>query len=124
MKTRKALIVDDFLSIRTVMKSILIRDNIDVTTAENGKAALAFTENETFDIIISDLDMPIMDGLTFFKELRKDTKHLSTPLIILTTNAANQERHKKDIEQINLFAWIIKPFDFLDFRNIVNKALK
>ena len=77
----KILIVDDEKNIRSVLKGLLEKNGFkDILTAENGKQAMAVLEEESVAAIISDLQMPEMDGMTLFKK----TRSLAVPFIIIT----------------------------------------
>jgi DNA-binding response OmpR family regulator len=78
----KILLIDDDEILRDSIQDILEEENHDITSADNPKIALQKLENEPFDIILSDVKMPEMDGLTFLKEVKD--RYASTPIIMLT----------------------------------------
>ena len=82
----KVLLVDDSGTMRTIQRRCLLKLGIeDVAEAADGKLALVLFGQARFDIVLTDWNMPVMDGLTFLKELRKQDKQ--TPVIMITTEA-------------------------------------
>ena len=93
----------------------------DVTTACDGKDALGKLGGDRFSLIISDVNMPNMDGITFLKELKSNASHKFTPVCMLTTEA---EQSKIDEgKQAGAKAWIIKPFQPPKLLDVVSKIL-
>jgi two-component system chemotaxis sensor kinase CheA len=93
-KKLKVLFADDVVFFRRHVSKVLTDAGYDVTLAEDGKRALEIlnsNENEHFNIIISDIEMPNMDGLSFARELRKKPKYKNTPLIALTTRFRDKD---------------------------------
>ena len=80
----------------------------DVTEAEDGIVALDKVRSKKFDFIITDINMPNMDGLTFIKELRKLDNYVEVPLLVLTTERGDDMKSKGKLAGAN--GWIIKPF--------------
>jgi len=103
---KKVLIVDDDDNMRTAVQTTLERMGIDVTTAENGKEGLDLAKSNNFDLIISDMRMPIMDGETMFKMLKAggiDTK------VCFITAYGTVDSAVKLIKE-GAFDYILKPF--------------
>lgn len=89
---KKVLIVDDSSIMRKFAKDSLKRLNVtNVTEAEDGKAALTELKKETYDLILSDLHMPNMDGLELLRAVRSDSNLKDIPFIIMTLDG------KKDV---------------------------
>jgi two-component system chemotaxis response regulator CheY len=80
----------------------------DVIEASNGKEALEKLSGERVHLIISDVNMPTMDGITFLKEVKRHPNYKFTPVIMLTTEAG--EDKKQEGRAAGAKAWIIKPF--------------
>ncbi|MDP4266735.1 MAG: response regulator [Bacteroidota bacterium] len=115
---KNALVVDDFRSIRTVVATILKKEGFTVTEAENGLDALKYLDGSIkFDIIISDVDMPVMGGIPLIKELRTKSSYKNTSVIMLTSNPI--ERKINEIQGLNIKEWLVKPFDYLNFKKII-----
>ena len=115
-----ALIIDDESSIRDLMRYTFEPNNIEVITADNGKAAITLLENNAVDVIITDLLMPTMTGLAFIREMKK--RRISIPIIIITAYG-NNEMVREIIEE-GVFKLIEKPLDFDVLIPIVHEALE
>jgi two-component system chemotaxis response regulator CheY len=106
---KKILIVDDSESIRVVVGMALRSEGYDVIVGNDGQHALELLlENEDVSLIVSDLNMPRLDGIAFLKEVRKLDKYKFLPFLILTTES--QESKKMEAKQSGATGWIIKPF--------------
>ena len=106
--SKTILIVDDSLSIRQLVKAALTSQGYGVIDACDGVDALDKLNGQRVNLIISDVNMPNMDGITFLKELKTKSEHKFTPVIMLTTE--NQEAKKKEGQAAGAKAWIVKPF--------------
>jgi two-component system chemotaxis response regulator CheY len=102
------MIVDDSASLRQVVGIALKGAGYDVVEACDGKDALGKLNGTRFNLIISDVNMPNMDGVTFLTELKKLPDHRFTPVIMLTTEGA--EEMKKKGREAGAKAWVVKPF--------------
>lgn len=87
----KILIVDDSESTRMALKEVLLSAGYKVTEAENGKVALLMAQESQFDLVITDIKMPVMGGIEFIKELRHSNKYQSTPVMTLAGPISPQE---------------------------------
>lgn len=121
MRNGKPLVlaIDDESSIRDLMKYTFEPHNIEVVTAENGKAAITILENNPVDVIITDLLMPSMTGLALIREMKK---RKSTIPIIIITAYGNTEMVKEIIAE-GVFRLIEKPLDFDVLVPIVEDAI-
>jgi len=106
--SRTALIVDDAASIRRMVAFTLSQAGFDVVEAENGKHALEQLEGRRVDIVITDLNMPVMDGITLVREIRNRTATKFTPVLLLTTES--QLEKKQQGKAAGATGWIVKPF--------------
>jgi len=94
-ENKTVLVVDDDMRNVFALAKILEDRNLKVIEAENGKVALnKLSENNNIDIILMDVMMPVMDGLTATKEIRKNTKTNKIPIIVLTAKAMKEDRLK------------------------------
>ena len=118
---KNILIVDDSESIRLVVSLGLKEAGYNVIAGINGEDGLRLLNENKVDLIISDLNMPIMDGLTFLKEVRKIDKFKFLPLLILTTES--QESKKIEAKNSGATGWIIKPFVKEKLLAVVKKVL-
>jgi len=105
---KKILLVDDSASVRQVAGIALRRAGYETIEACNGQEALAKLDGERVHLIISDVNMPVMDGITFLKEVKKHPSSKFTPVIMLTTEAG--EDKKQEGRAAGAKAWIVKPF--------------
>lgn len=106
MKT--VLIVDDSASMRQVCNTALSRAGYNVVEASDGRAGLAQLSAQKVHIIISDVNMPGMDGLTFAREVKAQPAHKFMPIIMLTTESGADK--KAEGRAAGVKAWMVKPF--------------
>ncbi|MFT5519873.1 MAG: two-component system chemotaxis response regulator CheY [Enterobacterales bacterium] len=105
----KILAVDDSASMRQMVTFTLSGAGYDVTDACDGQQALDAAKSQQFDVVVSDVNMPIMDGITLIKELRKLPQYRTTPLLLLTTESSGDK--KMEGKQAGATGWIVKPFN-------------
>ncbi|MCK4509218.1 MAG: response regulator [Desulfuromonadales bacterium] len=101
------LIVDDSETIREALSQIIRDAGFTVLVAENGKEALSICENSTPSMLISDLNMPGMDGFSLVTTVRKMPGNRFMPIIILSSESIT---HKERAKQAGASGWISKPF--------------
>lgn len=106
--SKTILIVDDSASVRQVVSIALKGAGYDVITGVDGKDALTKLNGQRVHLIISDVNMPNMDGITFVSEVKKLPAYKFTPIIMLTTES--QEDKKKQAQAAGAKAWVTKPF--------------
>lgn len=103
------LVVDDSESIREAVGFTLESANYQVLKGRDGQEALKYFDGNTdIDLIITDLHMPNMDGITFIKEVRSKSDYQFTPILFLTTES--QASKKEDAKEAGATGWIVKPF--------------
>ena len=102
------MVVDDSASLRQVVSIALKGAGYDVIEASDGKDALSKLKGTKINLVISDVNMPNMDGITFVKELKKLPEYKFTPVIMLTTES--QESKKQEGQAAGAKAWMVKPF--------------
>lgn len=102
------LIVDDSASVRSVVGIALRGAGYDVLEGCDGRDALARLTGQKVHLIISDVNMPNMDGITFLKTVKAMPAYRFTPVIMLTTE--NQEAKKREGQLAGAKAWVVKPF--------------
>jgi len=115
------LIVDDSSSLRQVVTIALKGAGYDVIEAGNGQEGLAKLDGTKINLIISDVNMPVMDGLTFATEVKKLPKYKFTPIIMLTTEAGDEMKNKGRAAGVK--AWVVKPFKPDQMLNAVSKLI-
>ncbi len=116
----RILAIDDSGSMRMLVKTALGEVGHQVEVAEDGAAGLALAEGSKFDLIITDLNMPKMNGLEFLKAFR--VKNRFTPVLVLTTEA--NAALKENAKAAGATGWIVKPFQVEPFRATVSKVLR
>lgn len=109
MSTKKALIVDDSVTMRNMVTMALQEDGFEVVSAEDGVDALKKASGASFDVIITDINMPNMNGIELIKELRANSGFRFTPILVLTTEGG--EEKKKEGKEAGATGWIVKPFN-------------
>jgi two-component system chemotaxis response regulator CheY len=115
------MVVDDSTSLRQVVSIALKGGGYDVLEAEDGKDALGKLAGQKIHLIISDVNMPNMDGITFVKELKKLPEYKFTPIIMLTTES--QEDKKAQGQAAGARAWVVKPFKPEQMLTAVSKLI-
>ena len=105
----KVLIIDDSITMRQMVAFTLEKAGHEVHSAESGLSALKITDKERFDLFITDLNMPGMNGLELIKELRMRQASRSKPILVLTTEADAEK--KAAGRAAGATGWIVKPFD-------------
>lgn len=103
------LAVDDSASMRQMVSFTLKGAGHTVLEAKDGKEALGMAQRSRVDLVLSDVNMPVMDGIALIKELRKLPTYKFTPILMLTTESAT---HKKtEGKAAGATGWIVKPFN-------------
>lgn len=115
------MIVDDSASLRAVVGIALKGAGYDVIEGSDGKEALGKLNGQKVNLIISDVNMPNMDGITFVSEVKRMQNYKFTPVIMLTTES--QEARKREGQQAGAKAWIVKPFKPDMLLNAVQKLI-
>ncbi len=119
----KLLIVDDSTMLRDMLSYALNEGGYnDVTEAVDGVDGLAKAKATTFDLIITDVNMPNMDGLTLVAELRKLPEYAKRPILVLTTERSDDMKTKG--KAAGATGWIVKPFVPDQLLKAVNIVLK
>ncbi|MCF3638629.1 response regulator [Rhizobium sp. TRM95111] len=119
--TAKILTVDDSASIRLTTRVTLSNAGYAVTEAVDGMDGLSKLKGGSFDLVITDLNMPNMDGLTMIRELRKLPAHTGVPVIFLTTESDGEI--KQQAKAAGATGWLTKPFDPESLVKIAKKVL-
>lgn len=102
------MIVDDSVSIRQVVGIALKGAGYDVIEGRDGQDALSKLTGQKVHLVISDVNMPNMDGIAFVKALKQLPSYKFTPVIMLTTES--QEEKKREGQAAGAKAWVVKPF--------------
>jgi two-component system, chemotaxis family, chemotaxis protein CheY len=118
---KSIMIVDDSASLRQVVSIALKGAGYDVTEACDGKDALAKLKGQKMHLIISDVNMPNMDGISFVKAAKQIPEYKFTPIIMLTTEAG--EGKKLEGQAAGAKAWVVKPFQPAQMLTAVSKLV-
>ncbi len=106
--SKNILIVDDSSALRQVVNMSLTREGYNVIEACDGKDGLSKLNGEKIHLIVSDVNMPNMNGIEFVTELKKNPQYKFTPVIMLTTE--NQQEMMEKGKKAGAKAWMVKPF--------------
>ena len=115
------LIVDDSTSMRQMVAFALASGGYDVSQAEDGQAALELARGRRFDAVVTDVNMPRMDGIQLIRELRQLPDYRFTPLLMLTTESGGDK--KQEGKAAGATGWLVKPFDPDQLLATVRKVL-
>lgn len=102
------LIVDDSASIRELVKMTLEQSGYQVLVGTDGQDALKFLDGRIVNLILTDLHMPNLDGISFIKEVRKRENYKFIPILFLTTES--QVDKKQEAKAAGATGWLVKPF--------------
>ncbi|MDB5441261.1 MAG: response regulator [Caulobacteraceae bacterium] len=103
------LTVDDSRTMREMLLAALTDMGHRVLQSEDGLAGLGCLRNHSVDVIITDINMPRLDGFGFIEEVRRDPRYRATPILVLTTE--NHSSRKDRARRAGATGWIVKPFD-------------
>ena len=115
------LTVDDTASMRQMISFTLHSVGHEVIQASDGQEALKVIEGKKVDLVIADINMPNMDGITLLKSLRALADYKFTPILMLTTESQDAKRQQGKIAGAT--GWIVKPFNPEQLLNVVKKVL-
>jgi chemosensory pili system protein ChpA (sensor histidine kinase/response regulator) len=118
---KRVLVVDDSLSVRKYVSTFLSGKEFRVWTASNGAEALKVLEDMPVDLIITDLEMPVMHGYELIGRLKSSEKLREIPIIVLTSRST--ERHKEKAVEIGAGEYLVKPFEEDSLLSAVEKVL-
>jgi two-component system chemotaxis response regulator CheY len=108
-KTTRSLTVDDSASMRALLNHALTSQGFDVAQAEDGEVALEWLALNEVDVVITDINMPRLDGFGLIEKLRQGNRHRDRPILVLTTESS--EEKKARARAAGATGWIVKPFD-------------
>ena len=123
MSDYTCLVVEDSPMMRQLLAFALARvKTIRITEAEDGVDGLRKLASARFDIIIADINMPVMDGLKLVKRIRSDPVHKDTPIVIITTEGSKEDRQRA--MQLGANSYITKPIQAPQVIAIIKELLK
>ena len=115
------LAVDDSGSLRQMVAFSLKAAGYDVVSAVDGQDGLNKAKEKTVDLVLTDQNMPIMDGLTLIKNLRSLASYQQVPILMLTTESSDEMKAKGKAAGAN--GWLVKPFDPKRLIEVVQKVI-
>jgi DNA-binding NtrC family response regulator len=117
---KRILVVDDEENARVALSRILAHEGYEVTSAENGLEALNYLRSKDVELIITDLNMPEMNGLTFLRELNRS--HPASNVIMIT--AYGEVESYIEAMTLGAFEYINKPVKYEELKKVINKIFK
>jgi two-component system chemotaxis response regulator CheY len=118
----QVLIVDDSRSIRELLTSVLAGAGYKVTSANDGQEGLDTAQTSEFDLVITDINMPQMNGFELLKSLRQLPDYAFKPILILTTEFSQDMKMRG--KEAGATGWMVKPFDPEKLIDIIKRILK
>ena len=116
------LAVDDSASMRQMVAFTLKSSGYEVVEAVDGMDGLEKAKSKTFNLILTDQNMPRMDGISLTKKLRESPKFKATPILILTTESSDQM--KMAGRAAGATGWLVKPFDPAKLIEVIGKVIR
>ena len=118
---KKVLTVDDSRTMREMVSFTLRGAGFDVVEANDGQQALVVLASHTVDLILADLNMPNMDGITLIRQVRASGGHRKVPILMLTTES--DDAKKQEGRAAGATGWIVKPFNPEKLIQVVQKVM-
>jgi len=122
LSEKKILVVDDNEINRRVIFGLLVGHDLRLKEAENGRHALDIMEKESFDLVLMDIHMPIMDGIVTFQTMSKSDRLKNIPVIALTANAMSGDQEK--YISMGMHGYIAKPISHDEMLTEINRTLQ
>jgi two-component system, chemotaxis family, chemotaxis protein CheY len=119
--SKSILAVDDSTSMRQMVAFTLKSAGYQIEEAADGQQALNIAKTKSFDLVLSDVNMPVMDGIELIKQLRTLPAYKFTPILMLTTEAGSEK--KQQGKAAGATGWIVKPFNPDQLLNTVKRVL-
>jgi two-component system chemotaxis response regulator CheY len=105
----RVLTVDDSASMRALLNHALSSNGFEVVQADDGISALEWLALNETDVVITDINMPRLDGFGLIERLRGGSLHRDRPILVLTTESSDEKKTKA--REAGATGWIVKPFD-------------
>ncbi len=116
----KILTVDDSRTMRDMLRMVLEGAGYDIVQAVDGLHGLEVLEQEAPDVVITDINMPRLDGFGFIEGARKTKRFRAIPILVLTTESDSEKKSRA--RRAGATGWIVKPFDPAGLVNIVQRV--
>lgn len=118
---KRILTVEDSTSLREMISFVLKEAGYDVVEAKDGQDALSRLNETSVDMVITDLNMPVMNGIELTRSLRSSSAYKFIPIVFLTTES--QEKKKQAAKEAGATGWIVKPFKPEKLLKVVKRVL-
>jgi YesN/AraC family two-component response regulator len=115
LKTIKILFVEDEKNLREIIGETFTKLEVQFDTAENGQIALEMIKEKSYDLVVTDINMPVMNGLDLIENIR-NTLDLHIPVYIMS--AHTEQKYIDRAKELEVENYIMKPFDFIKFINM------
>ncbi len=120
--SKTVLVVDDSTSMRQMVSFTMKEAGFEVIEGANGQEALSNVQGKAVNLVITDLNMPVMDGMTLIRQLRTKPEFKFTPILMLTTES--QDAKKQEGKAAGATGWIVKPFNPEQLLQVVAKVVR
>ena len=120
MRTTRVLTVDDSASMRALLLHALTEHGFEVAQAVDGEDALAWLAGNEVDVVITDINMPRLDGFGLIERLRAGGRHAEKPILVLTTESSDEKKQRA--RRAGATGWIVKPFDAAKLSTAVRRV--
>ena len=121
MKILRVLTVDDSRTILAMLHHTLSNAGFEVLQAEDGQQGLDVLKSPDVDVVITDINMPVMDGIEFIRNVRASGQYQSLPILILTTETSQDKRDQG--KAAGGTGWIVKPFDPEKLISVIHRVV-
>lgn len=119
----RVMVADDSINAQSALVDLLRKQGMEVVVVSNGQEGLAaFVADRSFSLIVTDVNMPVMDGLTMVREIRKLEKGKKVPVIVVSADVGDEYRETG--RQLGVAAWALKPVNPEIFINGIQALLK
>ena len=118
---KRIIVVEDFNTSRQIIKKTLEGMGYLVDEAADGREALKFFDGSCIDLVITDYNMPFMDGASLVGDIRSKDAYKYIPILMLSTETSAEKMQKA--REAKITGWIKKPFEITDFKNQIQRLL-
>jgi len=118
MTPKSILVIDDSRTIRQLLKQTLTSASFESTSAEDGVIGVEAFKQARFDAVITDINMPNLDGFGVIQKIRSGDHNQKVPILVLTTE--NSTDFKKRARELGATGWIVKPFEDKQLVDVLN----
>jgi len=105
----RILTVDDSATMRALLRNALTASGFDVAQADDGMAALEWLATNEVDVVVTDINMPRLDGYGLIEQVRAGSRHCDRPILVLSTESSDEKKERA--RAAGATGWIVKPFD-------------